>query len=423
MERLKGLKCRECGRSYPSAPVHVCEFCFGPLEVDYDYEAIHRRVSRQVIEAGPRSIWRYADLLPMELSADAEPAVGAAVGLTPLIRAKNLGEELGVRELYVKNDSVCHPTWSFKDRVVAVAIGKAKEFGFDTVACASTGNLANSVAAHAAEGRLKSYIFIPADLEQGKVTATLVYGPTVVAVHGTYDEVNRLCSEVADKYRWAFVNINIRPYYAEGSKTYGYEIAEQLGWRAPAHVVVPCAGGSLITKISKAFKELRLLGLIPEGRTSMYAAQAAGCGPIVTMIKNDTDVLVPVRPQTIAKSLAIGNPADGYYAYRVVKDSGGHGEHATDEEIIEGMQLLARTEGIFTETAGGVTVAAARKLIESGRIPRGEPIVLCVTGNGLKTPDVLHERLTVDVAIRPSLSAFDQALADLKSNTGSQAGA
>ena len=418
MERLQGLKCRECGRSYPSSPVHVCEFCFGPLEVEYNYEVIRQRVSRARIEAGPKSIWRYADLLPVELGADGEPAVGPAVGFTPLIRARNLADELGVKELWVKNDSVCHPTWSFKDRVVAVALGKAKEFGFDTVACASTGNLANSVAAHAAEGRLKSYIFIPADLEQGKVTATLVYNPTLVAVHGTYDEVNRLCSEVADKYRWAFVNINIRPYYAEGSKTYGYEIAEQLGWRAPAHVVVPCAGGSLITKIWKAFKELRLLGLIPESRTSMYAAQALGCGPIVTMIKNDTDVLVPVRPQTIAKSLAIGNPADGYYAYRVAKDSGGHGEHATDEEIIEGMQLLARTEGIFTETAGGVTVAAARKLIEAGRIPRDEPIVICITGNGLKTPDVLHERLSVDVTIRPLLSAFDQALADLKSKQG-----
>ena len=418
MERLQGLKCRECGRSYPSSPVHVCEFCFGPLEVEYNYELIRQRVSRARIEAGPKSIWRYADLLPVELGADGEPVVGPAVGFTPLIRARNLADELGVKELWVKNDSVCHPTWSFKDRVVAVALGKAKEFGFDTVACASTGNLANSVAAHAAEGRLKSYVFIPADLEQGKVTATLVYNPTLVAVHGTYDEVNRLCSEVADKYRWAFVNINIRPYYAEGSKTYGYEIAEQLGWRAPAHVVVPCAGGSLITKIWKAFKELRLLGLIPDSRTSMYAAQALGCGPIVTMIKNDTDVLVPVRPQTIAKSLAIGNPADGYYAYRVAKDSGGHGEHATDEEIIEGMQLLARTEGIFTETAGGVTVAAARKLIEAGRIPRNEPIVICITGNGLKTPDVLHEPTSADVNIRSLLSAFDQALADLKSKQG-----
>ncbi len=418
MDRLKGLKCRECGRCYPSSPAHVCEFCFGPLEVDYDYEVIRAQVSRARIEAGPKSIWRYAPLLPVELGPDGEPHVGAAVGFTPLIRARNLGDELGVKELYVKNDSVCHPTWSFKDRVVAVAIGKAKEFGFDTVACASTGNLANSVAAHAAEARLKSYIFIPADLERGKVTATLVYAPTLIEVQGTYDEVNRLCAEVGDKYRWAFVNINIRPFYAEGSKTYGYEIAEQLGWRAPAHVVVPCAGGSLITKIAKAFKEMRLLGLIPEGKTSMYAAQAEGCGPIVTMIKKDTDVLTPVRPQTIAKSLAIGNPADGYYAYRAVKDSGGFGEHTSDEEIIEGMRLLARTEGIFTETAGGVTVAATKKLIETGRIPRNESVVICITGNGLKTPDVLYDRLSSDVTIRPSLSAFDKALADLKSKTG-----
>jgi threonine synthase len=417
MERLKGLKCRECSRYYPSSPVHVCEFCFGPLEVDYDYEVIGKLISRKSIEAGPPSIWRYADLLPLN-QAEGEAPIGQAVGFTPLIRARNLAEELGVRELYVKNDSVCHPTWSFKDRVVAVAINKAKEFGFDTVACASTGNLANSVAAHSAEARLKSYIFIPADLERGKVITTLVYGPTLVAVEGTYDEVNRLCAEIGDKYRWAFANINIRPYYAEGSKTYGYEIAEQLGWRAPAHVVVPCAGGSLITKIHKAFKELRMLGLIPEGKTSMYAAQAAGCGPIVTMIKKDSDVLEPVRPNTIAKSLAIGNPADGYYAYRVTKDTGGYGEHAQDEEIIEGMQLLARTEGIFTETAGGVTVAATKKLIESGRIPRDEPIVICITGNGLKTPDVFYDRLSVDVTIRPSLAVFDQALADLKSKAG-----
>ncbi len=416
LDRLKGLKCRECGRSYPASPSHVCEFCFGPLEVDYDYEVIRGRISRARIEAGPKSIWRYADLLPLDLP-DGEPPIGAAVGFTPLIRARNLADQLGVKEIYVKNDSVCHPTWSFKDRVVAVAVAKAKEFGFDTVACASTGNLANSVAAHSAEARLRSYIFIPADLERGKVTATLVYAPTLIEVQGTYDEVNRLCAEIGDKYPWAFVNINIRPYYAEGSKTYGYEIAEQLGWRAPAHVVVPCAGGSLITKIAKAFKELQLLGLIPASRTSMYAAQAAGCGPIVTMIKKDTDVLEPVRPATIAKSLAIGNPADGYYAYRAVKDSGGYGEHATDEEIIDGMLLLARSEGIFTETAGGVTVAATRKLIESGRIPRNEPIVICITGNGLKTPDVLYDRLSSDVTIRPSLSAFDRALADLKSKT------
>lgn len=416
MDRVKGLKCRECGRGYPSSPIHVCEFCFGPLEVDYDYAVIRARVSRARIEAGPPSIWRYADLLPLELP-DGEPPIGPHVGFTPLVRARNLAEEWGVRELYVKNDAVCHPTCSFKDRVVAVAIAKAREFGFDTVACASTGNLANSVAAHAAEARLSSYVFIPADLESGKVIGTLVYAPTLVEVQGTYDDVNRLCAEIGDKYHWAFVNINLRPYYAEGSKTCGYEIAEQLGWRAPAHVVVPCAGGSLLTKIAKAFQEMARLELIPERRTSVYAAQAAGCGPIVTMIKKDTDVLEPVRPQTIAKSLAIGNPADGYYAYRAVKDSGGYGEHATDEEIIDGMRLLARTEGIFAETAGGVTVAATRKLIEAGRIPRDEPIVMCVTGNGLKTPDVLHDRLGSDVSIRPSLQAFDRALADLKSRT------
>jgi threonine synthase len=413
MDKLKGLKCRECGRHYDAAPVHVCEFCFGPLEVDYHYEALKSLVTRESIAAGPPSMWRYKDLLPVE----GDVAVGHHVGFTPLIRAHNLADELGCREIWIKNDSVCHPTWSFKDRVVAVAVTKAKEFGYDTVACASTGNLANSVAAHAAEARLRSYIFIPADLEQGKILATLVYNPTLVAVHGTYDEVNRLCSEIADKYRWAFVNVNFRPYYSEGSKSYGFEIVEQLGWRTPDHIIVPCAGGSLITKIAKAFKELRMLGLIPQGRTSMYAAQALGCGPIVTMIKNDTDVLRPVRPNTIAKSLAIGNPADGFYAYRTTKDSGGFGEHATDEEIIEGMLLLARTEGIFTETAGGVTVAATKKLIETGVIPRNESIVICITGNGLKTPDALYGRLDAHVKIKPSLSAFDVALANLKSQT------
>jgi threonine synthase len=414
---LKGLKCRECGRGYPSSPSHVCEFCFGPLEVEYDYEVIRARISRARIEAGPGSIWRYADLLPLDL-AHGEPPVGGAVGFTPLVRARNLAEEWGVRELYVKNDAVSHPTCSFKDRVVAMAVGKAREFGFDTVACASTGNLANAVAAHAAEARLASYIFIPADLEAGKVLATLIYDPTVIEVQGTYDEVNRLCAEVGDRHHWAFVNINLRPYYAEGSKTYGYEIAEQLGWRAPAHVVTPCAGGSLLTKIAQAMREMAMLGLIPEGRPRMYAAQAAGCAPIVTMIKKDTDVLEPVRPRTICKSLAIGNPADGYYAYRAVKDSGGHGEDATDEEIIEGMRLLARTEGIFAETAGGVTVAATRKLIEAGRIPRDEPIVMCVTGNGLKTPDALRDRLHAAAVIQPTLGAFDRALADLKPKTG-----
>jgi len=413
MEKLKGLKCRECGRAYRAAPVHVCEFCFGPLEVDYDYESLKGLVTRETITAGPPSMWRYRELLPVE----GDIAVGHHVGFTPLVRAQNLAEEFGVREVWVKNDSVCHPSWSFKDRVVAVALTKAKEFGYDTVACASTGNLANSVAAHAAEASLKSYIFIPADLEPGKVVATLVYNPTLVKVEGTYDEVNRLCSEIADKYRWAFVNVNFRPYYSEGSKTYGYEIVEQLGWRTPDHVVVPCAGGSLITKIWKAMKEFKQLGLIERVGTKVHAAQALGCGPIVTMIKNDTDVLVPVRPNTIAKSLAIGNPADGYYAYRTVKESGGYGEHATDGEIIEGMLLLARTEGIFTETAGGVTVAATRKLIDAGVIGKQDSLVVCITGNGLKTPDALYARLETHVKIRPSLSAFDRALADLKAHS------
>jgi threonine synthase len=413
MEKLRGLKCRECGRGYPAAPVHVCEFCFGPLEVDYHYAALKGVVTRESIAAGPPSMWRYRDLLPVENAA----AVGHHVGFTPLVRADNLAEELGVREVWVKNDSVCHPTWSFKDRVVAVAVTKAREFGFETLACASTGNLANSVAAHAAEGRLQSYIFIPADLEPGKVLATLVYHPTLIAVEGTYDEVNRLCSEIADKYRWAFVNVNFRPYYSEGSKSYGFEIVEQLGWRTPDHIVVPCAGGSLITKIWKAIRECETLGLIDQATARMHAAQALGCGPIVTMIQRDTDVLRPVRPNTIAKSLAIGNPADGYYAYRTVKDSGGYGAHATDEEIIQGMLLLARTEGIFTETAGGVTVAATRKLIETGVIGKRDCVVVCITGNGLKTPDSLHERLETHVTIRPSLSAFDRALADLKSQS------
>ena len=413
MEKLKGLKCRECGRAYRAAPVHVCEFCFGPLEVDYHYEVLKGVVTRETIAAGPHSMWRYRDLLPVE----GEIALGHHVGFTPLVRAQNLAQELGVREVWVKNDSVCHPSWSFKDRVVAVALTKAKEFGYDTVACASTGNLANSVAAHAAEAGLKSYIFIPADLEPGKVVATLVYSPTLIQVEGTYDEVNRLCSEIADKYRWAFVNVNFRPYYSEGSKSYGYEIVEQLGWRTPDHVVVPCAGGSLITKIWKAMKEFKQLGLIDRVTAKIHAAQALGCGPIVTMIKNDTDVLVPVRPNTIAKSLAIGNPADGYYAYRTAKESGGYGEHATDPEIIEGMLLLARTEGIFTETAGGVTVAATRKLIDGGVIGKEDSVVVCVTGNGLKTPDALYDRLETHVKIRPSLSAFDRALADLKAHS------
>lgn len=410
MGYVKGLKCRECGRPYPAKPLHVCEYCFGPLEVDYDYEAIGRIVNRRAIEAGPPNIWRYRPLLPIE----GEAAVGRHCGFTPLVRARNLGKALGLTNLYVKNDTVNHPTLSFKDRVVAVAVIKALEFGFPVVACASTGNLANSVAAHAAEGGLTSFVFIPADLERGKVLGTSIYAPNVVAVEGTYDEVNRLCSEVADKYGWAFVNINIRPYYAEGSKTFGYEIAEQLGWRAPDHIIVPAAGGSLITKVWKGLQEFHRLGLLPAVPTRMHVAQAEGCGPIVNAVKAGSEVIRPVKhPRTIAKSLAIGNPADGYYAFKVVKDSRGTGELATDEEIVESMKMLAATEGIFAETAGGVTLAATRKLVQHGVIGRDDVTVISVTGNGLKTQEAVAGALRVPTPIKPTLTSFDAALAQI----------
>src|SRR3989338_3710751 len=340
MSYVKGLKCRECGRSYPKEPLYVCEYCFGPLEVDYDYDRIKKQLTREVIYMRPHNMWRYRELLPI----DGAPTDGLNSGFTPLVRAKNLEKALGVKELYIKDDSVNHPTLSFKDRVVAVALSKAKEFGFDTVACASTGNLANSVAAQSAKAGLKRYIFIPADLELGKVIGTLIYNPVLVAVEGNYDQVNRLCSEVAMKYKWAFVNINIRPYYAEGSKTYGHEIAEQLNWKVPRHIVVPCAGGSLITKIWKGLNEFQKIGLIDKVDTRIYAAQATGCSPIVTLIKENSDIIKPVKPDTIAKSLAIGNPADGLYAAATVKDSGGWAEDVSDDEIVDAIKLLTSTE-------------------------------------------------------------------------------
>jgi threonine synthase len=409
--KVLGLRCRECGEQYDKSPTHVCELCFGPLEVVYDYDAISTRISRESIADGPLTMWRYADLLPL----DGEPTVGRQVGYTPLVRAENLAKVLGVRELYVKNDAVNHPTLSFKDRVVSVAISKATEFGFDTVGCASTGNLANSVAAHAAEGRLKSYIFIPHDLEQGKVLGTLIYGATVFAVHGTYDEVNRLCSEVAGKYGWGLANVNLRPFYGDGSKTLGYEIAEQLGWRAPQHIVCPSAGGSLLTKIYKALGEFAKLGLIDGVPTKMYCAQASGCAPIATMVKEKAEIMRPVRPNTIAKSIAIGNPADGYYAAEACRKSGGWAEVATDDEIVDGISLLARTEGIWTETAGGVTVSVARKLINDGVIPRDESIVLCITGNGLKTQEAVAGKIGRTVPIAASLASLQEALAEIES--------
>ncbi|OGW89203.1 MAG: threonine synthase [Omnitrophica bacterium RIFCSPLOWO2_01_FULL_50_24] len=403
MSFVKGLKCRECGRTYPIEAIYVCEFCFASLEVDYDYDALKKAVTRSQIESGPKSIWRYRALLPI----DGEPTVGLHSGFTPFVRADRLAKTLGVRELYVKDDSVCHPTWSFKDRVVAVALSKAKELGFDTVACASTGNLANSVAAHGARSGLKRYIFIPSDLERAKILGTLVYAPILIMVRGTYDEVNRLCGEIAARHRWAFVNVNIRPYYAEGSKTVGFEIAEQLGWRTPGHVVCCAASGSLLTKIWKGFKEFEKLGLIEKTKTKIHCAQPQGCSPISEMILSGSDVLKPVKPKTIAKSLAIGNPADGYYARDAVKESGGTAEIASDDEIREGIQLLARTEGIFTETAGGVTVAVAKKLIEQGKISKNESIVLAITGNGLKTQDAIESSLAAPLVIDPHLSSFE----------------
>ncbi|SPQ01742.1 Threonine synthase [Candidatus Sulfobium mesophilum] len=410
MGYIKGLKCRECGREYPVEPIYVCEFCFGPLEVAYDYNSISKAVSRKKIEKREKNLWRYRELLPI----DGEPQVGLDSGFTPLLRADNLAKALGVDELYIKDDTVVHPTLSFKDRVVSIALTKAKEFGFDTVACASTGNLAHSVSAHGARAGFKRFIFIPASLEASKIIASLVYEPNLVAVDGNYDDVNRLCSEIANKYRWAFVNINIRPFYAEGSKTLGFEIIEQLGWKAPDNVVVPCASGSLLTKVWKSFKEFRDIGVIRELDTKVFAAQATGCSPITTAIKQGVDVIRPVKPSTIAKSLAIGNPADGYYATQVIKETGGYGEDVSDQEIIEAMKLLARTEGVFAETAGGVTLATAKKLIEAGRIKRNEVTVICITGNGLKTQEALHGHTAVPYYIKPNLASFEEVMKTIK---------
>ncbi len=406
MPTIRGLKCRECGQTYPEAPLFVCDECFGPLEVDYDYQAMQAIVSRERIQAGPFNMWRYRDLLPVS----GHRFVGLEAGFTPLIKADRLGEILGLRELYVKNDAV-NPSYSFKDRVVAVAINKAVEFGYDTIACASTGNLANSVAAHAAKAGLKSYVFIPADLEEAKITASSVYGPTVVAVDGNYDDVNRLCSIMAEQYGWAFVNVNVRPYYSEGGKTLGFEVAEQLGWRAPDHIIVPMASGSVLVKIKKGLDEMKQLGLIPNTPTRVSGAQALGCSPIVRAYKDGTGRIQHVKPDTIAKSLAIGAPADGYYALQAFKETGGYAEDATDQEIVEGMVLLAQTEGIFAETAGGVTIAALKKLAERGKIARDEITVAYITGNGLKTQVALNGNLRSVLYIQPTLAAFEAAIA------------
>ncbi|OLD66380.1 MAG: threonine synthase [Acidobacteria bacterium 13_1_40CM_2_68_10] len=406
MSYVRGLRCRECLAAYPVSPRAICEECFGPLEVTYDYEALRRESGPGSIVARGRSMWRYRELLPVE----GAEILGLEVGYTPLVRATRLAERLGVDNLFIKNDAVNFPTLSFKDRVVSVALTKAREFGMTTVGCASTGNLANAVAAQGVRHGFDTCVLVPEDLEAAKIVGTTVYGARLVGVRGDYDQVNRLCSQIADRFGWGIVNVNLRPFYGEGSKTVGFEIAEQSGWRRPANLVCCMAGGSLLTKIGKAFDELALLGWIEGPKTKLYGAQATGCNPIVTAVKDGTGEIRPVKARTLARSLAIGNPADGHYAARAIKESGGWAEDVTDTEMVDGIRLLAETEGIFAETAGGVTVAAARKLIASGRIPRDQTTVLVITGNGLKTTDALASTAPAYPVIEPRLGAFERAI-------------
>ena len=401
------LRCRQCGKSWGNQPRSICDDCFSPLEVSYDYDELRAEFTREKISARAPNMWRYAPLLP--LPADYRPTL--PVGFTPLLSAPALGKQIGSRKLFLKNDAVCLPTLSFKDRVVAVALANARSFGFDTVSCSSTGNLANSVAAQAARNGFKSWIFIPADLEPAKILGTQVYGAKLVRIAGSYDQVNRLCSQIADEHRWGFVNVNLRPYYAEGSKTVGFEIAEQLGWRLPDNIVCPMAGGSLIVKIKKAFDELITLGLVEAKPVKFFGAQATGCSPISTAVKAGRAEIEPVKPSTIARSLAIGNPADGHYAIKAITKTGGWSEDVSDPEIVDGIQSLAETEGIFTETAGGVTVGCARKLYREGRIGADETTVLCITGNGLKTTDALAGKYEAEEPIAPKLVEFERYLA------------
>lgn len=404
MSFATNLRCRECHREYSLEARHVCDFCFGPVEVTYDYEGIRRNVTRARIESGPASLWRYRDFLP----CDADAAVDIGAGFTPLVRAKNLGKALGLNNLYIKNDTV-NPTWSFKDRVVAVAASRARELGYDKLACASTGNLANSVSAHAAAAGMEAVVFIPHDLEIGKVIGSSIYGPTLVKVRGNYDAVNRLCAELAGSYNWAFVNVNVRPYYSEGSKTLGFEVAEQLGWRAPDHCVVPIASGSLFVKIRKGLHELFKAGLIDEPRTRMSGAQATGCSPVATAWQEGSMNFRPQRPNTIAKSLAIGNPADGYYSLVQLKETDGACGSVSDEEIVAGMKLLAETEGIFGETAGGVTVASLKQLAAQGRIDPDELTVAFITGAGFKTLEAVSEALNPPLEVDATMESFESA--------------
>jgi threonine synthase len=406
MKFVAGLTCHLCGAKYPAEALWVCADCLGPLEVSYDYAAVRGTMTRALIESRPRNLWRYLELLPVE-----EPRTGFNSGFTPLVRATRLARELGVAELYLKDDSVNHPTFSYKDRVVSIAATRAVELGFQVFGCASTGNLAGSVAAHAARLGLLCYVFIPNDLEPAKVLGAAIYGPQVVAVEGNYDDVNRLCTQIVDRYGWGFANINLRAYYAEGAKTMGFEIAEQLGWRFPDHVVSPVAGGTLLPRIYKGFREMREVGLVTDPLPKIHAAQPAGSAPVIHALDNGLEFPDPVKPDTIAKSLAIGNPADGFQVVKVVKETGGAGASATDGEILDAVQLLARTEGIFTEPAGGTTVAVARKLIKQGIITPNESVVICITGNGYKTAEVMYDRVAKPTQIGRSLADFERALA------------
>jgi len=403
------LKCNECGKRFGNRPLSACDDCLAPLEVHYDLEAVRGEFTREKISAGPANIWRYKALLP--IPAGFEPDL--PVGFTPLVKATRLGKRIGAKNLYIKNDAVCFPTLSFKDRVVSVALANAQAFGFETVGCSSTGNLANSVAAQAARLGLKSCILVPADLEPAKILNTLVYGSRLVRIDGNYDHVNRLCTLIADEYNWGFVNVNLRPYYAEGSKTVGYEIAEQLGWKLPDNVVCPMAGGSLIRKIRKAFNELIALGLVEDKPVRFFGAQASGCSPISTAVKQGTDCIEPQRPNTIARSLAIGNPADGPAAAKMIAATNGWAEDVSDVEVVAGIQELAETEGIFTETAGGVTTAVTARLYADGRISEEETTVVCITGNGLKTTDAVADRYVLDRAVRPRLADFADYINEL----------
>ncbi len=401
MNTLVGLRCSLCQASFPADARYACERCLGPLEPAYDYAAV--RLTRAAIAERPKNLWRYRELLPIE----GEPLTGFHSGFTPLVRCRRLAERLGIDELYVKDDSVNHPTLSYKDRVVSVAATRAVELGFSVLACASTGNLANSVSAHAARLGLECYVFIPDNLEAGKLLGSAVYAPTVLAIAGTYDDVNRLCTQVADRHGWGFVNINLRAYYAEGAKTYGFEIAEQLGWRLPDHVVSPVAGGTLLPRLARAFRELKLLGLADGELPRIHAAQAAGCAPVVAALDAGLEHPEPVRPDTIAKSIAIGNPADGYQVLRTVRQTGGTGAAVSDGQIVEAIRLLAETEGIFTEPAGGTTLAAAVELVRRGAIRRDESVVVCVTGNGYKTGEVLRDRLAEPVRLGRAFREFE----------------